>query len=150
MAVKIRLAQRGKKKSRTYRLVVADARSPRDGKFIEDLGFYNPHDNPSTVDIDVEKAVSWLEQGAQPSERAQKILEISGAWSQWRATKGENLTIPTAPEEKIKSSSKAHNKLEESTEEVVEESTEEVVEESTEEVVEESTEEVVEESTEEE
>ena len=110
MAVKIRLAQRGKKKTRTYRVVVADARSPRDGKFIEDLGFYNPHDNPSTVEIDVEKAVSWLDKGAQPSERAQKLLEISGAWAQWRSTKGEVVSIPTPPETKIKSSSKANNK----------------------------------------
>ena len=110
MAVKIRLAQRGKKKTRTYRVVVADARSPRDGKFIEDLGFYNPHDNPSTVDIDVEKAVSWLDKGAQPSDRVQKLLEISGAWAQWRATKGEVVSIPKAPEPKIKSSSKANIK----------------------------------------
>ena len=102
MAVKIRLAQRGKKKTRTYRVVVADARSPRDGKFIEDLGFYNPHDNPSTVDINVEKAVSWLDKGAQPSERAQKLLEISGAWAQWRSTKGEVDSIPSAPEPKLK------------------------------------------------
>ena len=110
MAVKIRLAQRGKKKSRAYRVVVADARSPRDGKFIEDLGFYNPHDNPSTVDIDVEKAVSWLDKGAQPSDRVQKLLEISGAWAQWRSTKGEVVSIPKAPEPKIKSSSKANIK----------------------------------------
>ena len=110
MAVKIRLAQRGKKKTRTYRVVVADARSPRDGKFIEDLGFYNPHDNPSTVDIDVEKAVSWLDKGAQPSDRVQKLLEISGAWEQWRSTKGEVVSIPKAPEPKIKSSSKANIK----------------------------------------
>ena len=113
MAVKIRLAQRGKKKNRSYRVVVADARSPRDGKYIEDLGFYNPKDNPSTVDIDIDKAVSWLDKGAQPSERAQKILEISGAWAQWRATKGEVVSIPSPPEPKIKSSSKAHNKNEE-------------------------------------
>ena len=113
MAVKIRLAQRGKKKTRTYRVVVADARSPRDGKFIEDLGFYNPHDNPSTVDINVEKAVSWLDKGAQPSERAQKLLEISGAWAQWRSTKGEVVSIPSAPEPKIKSSSKANIKKQE-------------------------------------
>ena len=146
MAVKIRLAQRGKKKTRTYRVVVADARSPRDGKYIEDLGFYNPHDNPSTVEIDVEKAVSWLDKGAQPSERAQKILEISGAWAQWRSTKGEVVSIPTPPEPKIKSSSKAHNKSEEeTTEEVSEETTEEVSEETTEEVSEETTEEVSEE-----
>ena len=110
MAVKIRLAQRGKKKTRTYRVVVADARSPRDGKFIEDLGFYNPHDNPSTVDIDIEKAVSWLDKGAQPSDRVQKLLEISGAWAQWRSTKGEVVSIPKAPEPKIKSSSKANIK----------------------------------------
>ena len=117
MAVKIRLAQRGKKKTRTYRVVVADARSPRDGKFIEDLGFYNPHDNPSTVDIDVEKAVSWLDKGAQPSDRVQKLLEISGAWAQWRSTKGEVVSIPKAPEPKIKSSSKANIKKNEAAEE---------------------------------
>jgi len=110
MPVKIRLAQRGKKKNRTFRVIVADSRSPRDGKFIEDLGFYNPQDNPSSVEIDVEKAVSWLEKGAQPSERAQKILEISGAWAQWRSSKGEVVSIPTPPEPKIKSSSKANNK----------------------------------------
>jgi small subunit ribosomal protein S16 len=110
MPVKIRIAQRGKKKNRTFRVIVADSRSPRDGKFIEDLGFYNPQDNPSSVEIDVEKAVSWLEKGAQPSERAQKILEISGAWAQWRSSKGEVVSIPTPPEPKIKSSSKAHNK----------------------------------------
>lgn len=118
MAVKIRLAQRGKKKTRTYRVVVADARSPRDGKFIEDLGFYNPHDNPSTVDIDVEKAVSWLDKGAQPSDRVQKLLEISGAWAQWRSTKGEVVSIPKAPEPKIKSSSKANIKKTEAAAEV--------------------------------
>lgn len=110
MPVKIRLAQRGKKKNRTYRVVVADSRSPRDGKFIEDLGFYNPHHNPSSVEIDVEKAVSWLDKGAQPSERAQKLLEISGAWAQWRSSKGEVVSIPQAPDEKIKNSSKANKK----------------------------------------
>jgi small subunit ribosomal protein S16 len=126
MPVKIRLAQRGKKKNRTYRVVVADSRSPRDGKFIEDLGFYNPHHNPSTVDIDVEKAVSWLDKGAQPSERAQKLLEISGAWAQWRSSKGEVVSIPQAPDEKIKSSSKANKKiLEASAEESQEASDEE-------------------------
>ena len=126
MPVKIRLAQRGKKKNRTFRVIVADSRSPRDGKFIEDLGFYNPQDNPSSVEIDVEKAVSWLEKGAQPSERAQKILEISGAWAQWRSSKGEVVSIPTPPEPKIKSSSKANNKKnEDQPEDTNEESTDE-------------------------
>ena len=113
MPVKIRLAQRGKKKNRTYRVVVADSRSPRDGRFNEDLGYYDPHHNPSKVEINVEKAVSWLDKGAQPSERAQKLLEISGAWAQWRSSKGEVVSIPTAPEEKIKSSSKANIKKQE-------------------------------------
>ncbi len=126
MPVKIRLAQRGKKKNRTFRVIVADSRSPRDGKFIEDLGFYNPQDNPSSVEIDIEKAVSWLEKGAQPSERAQKILEISGAWAQWRSSKGEVVSIPTPPEPKIKSSSKANNKKnEDQAEDTNEESTDE-------------------------
>ena len=130
MPVKIRLAQRGKKKNRTYRVVVADSRSPRDGKFIEDLGYYDPHHNPSKVEINVDKAVSWLDKGAQPSERAQKLLEISGAWAQWRSSKGEVVSIPTAPEEKVKSSSKANKKKEEATqEETSEESSEETEEE---------------------
>ena len=94
-------------------MIVADSRSPRDGKFIEDLGYYDPHHNPSRVEIDVDKAVAWLDKGAQPSERAQKILEISGAWAQWRSTKGEVVPVPQAPEEKIKSSSKANKKQQE-------------------------------------
>jgi|TARA_B100000902_G_scaffold30231_1_gene36190 small subunit ribosomal protein S16 len=126
MPVKIRLAQRGKKKNRTYRVVVADSRSPRDGRFIEDLGYYDPHHNPSKVEINVEKAVSWLDKGAQPSERAQKLLEISGAWAQWRSSKGEVVSIPTAPEEKIKSSSKANNKKQELSEDTDVESTDEI------------------------
>ena len=118
MPVRIRLAQRGKKKNRTFRVIVADSRSPRDGKFIEDLGYYDPHHNPSMVEIDVDKAVAWLDKGAQPSERAQKILEISGAWAQWRSSKGEVISIPQPPEEKIKNSSKANKKkLEENTDE---------------------------------
>lgn len=123
MPVKIRLAQRGKKKNRTYRVVVADSRSPRDGRFIEDLGYYDPHHNPSKVEINVEKAVSWLDKGAQPSERAQKLLEISGAWAQWRSSKGEVVSIPTPPEEKIKSSSKANKKKQEASEASEDEST---------------------------
>mgnify|MGYP001245153683 FL=1 len=125
MPVKIRLAQRGKKKNRTYRVVVADSRSPRDGRFIEDLGYYDPHHNPSKVEINVEKAVSWLDKGAQPSERAQKLLEISGAWAQWRSSKGEVVSIPTAPEEKIKSSSKANIKKQEASDTSESESTNE-------------------------
>ncbi len=79
MAVKIRLMRTGKKKQPTYRVVAADARSPRDGRFIEILGHYDPRTEPSTISIDNEKAVAWLRKGAQPTAACVKLLEISGA-----------------------------------------------------------------------
>ena len=84
MAVKLRLVRVGKTKQPSYRVVAADARSPRDGRFIEILGQYNPRTEPSTVTIDNDKALKWLRQGAQPTERVQKLLEISGAWSEFK------------------------------------------------------------------
>ena len=81
MAVKLRLMRMGKKKQPTYRVVAADARSPRNGRFIEILGFYDPRSEPSTIDIDNDKAVNWLREGAQPTERVEKLLKISGAWT---------------------------------------------------------------------
>lgn len=83
MAVKLRLMRVGKKKQPTYRLVASDSRSPRDGRFIEIVGIYDPRAEPSAVRIDNDKAVEWLRQGAQPSDRARKLLEISGAWGQF-------------------------------------------------------------------
>lgn len=79
MAVRIRLRRMGKKKQPTYRVVVADVRFPRDGRFIESIGRYDPRPSPSVVEIDNERAQYWLGNGAQPSERVQKLLEISGA-----------------------------------------------------------------------
>ena len=79
MAVKIRLKRMGKKKRPTYRVVVADARAPRDGRISELIGRYDPHPDPSIVQIDNERARYWLDNGAQPTERVQKLLEISGA-----------------------------------------------------------------------
>ena len=79
MAVRIRLKRMGKKKQPTYRVVVADARAPRDGRIIESIGRYDPRPAPSVIEIDNERARYWLGNGAQPSERAQKLLEISGA-----------------------------------------------------------------------
>jgi len=73
----------GKKKQPTYRVVAADTRSPRDGRFIESLGFYNPRSEPSIIEIDNEKALRWLRDGARPTERVQKLLTISGAWSEF-------------------------------------------------------------------
>jgi len=87
MAVKLRLMRFGKTKQPTYRVVAADARSPRDGRFIEILGQYNPRNEPSIVNIDNAKAVKWLQNGAQPTERVQKLLQISGAWAEFTAAK---------------------------------------------------------------
>ena len=85
--VKLRLMRMGKKKQPTYRIVAADARSPRDGRFIEIVGTYEPRREPSVVNIDNEKAVKWLATGAQPTERVEKLLKISGAWDEFQAAK---------------------------------------------------------------
>lgn len=77
----------GKKKQPTYRIVAADARSPRDGRFIEIVGTYDPRREPSVVNVDNEKAIKWLRNGAQPTERVAKLLEISGALEEFRAAK---------------------------------------------------------------
>lgn len=81
MAVKLRLTRVGKTKQPQYRIVAADSRSPRDGRFIEILGHYNPRTEPSTISIDNDKALKWIGQGAQPTERVRKLLEISGAFA---------------------------------------------------------------------
>jgi len=80
VAVKLRLMRMGKKKQPTYRVVAADSRSPRDGRFIEIVGVYDPRPDPSAIRIDNDKAVDWLRKGAQPTESVRKLLEISGAW----------------------------------------------------------------------
>ncbi len=77
MAVKIRLARAGAKKAPFYRIVAADTRSPRDGRFIEILGRYNPRVEPSMIELDVEKTEAWIAKGAQMSERCAKIYEIA-------------------------------------------------------------------------
>lgn len=87
MAVKLRLVRVGKTKQPTYRIVAADARSPRDGRFIEIVGQYNPRSEPSVVTVDNDKAIKWLKQGAQPTERVKKLLEISGAWTEFESGK---------------------------------------------------------------
>jgi len=70
----------GKKKQPSYRVVAADSRSPRNGRFIEIVGIYNPRAEPSEIRIDNDKAVEWLRKGAQPTESVRRLLEISGAW----------------------------------------------------------------------
>lgn len=85
--VKLRLMRMGKKKQPTYRIVAADSRSPRDGRFIEVVGTYEPLQEPSRVEIDSEKALKWLRHGAQPTERVEKLLRISGVWDEFTSAK---------------------------------------------------------------
>jgi small subunit ribosomal protein S16 len=78
----------GKKKQPTYRVVVADSRSPRDGRNIETIGHYRPRHDPAVSDIDGEKALAWLRKGAQPTEQVQKLLTVSGVWAQFESERG--------------------------------------------------------------
>lgn len=78
MAVKIRLKRMGAKKAPFYRIVVADSRSPRDGRFIEELGYYNPTTDPVTVKFDEEKVKTWIKNGAQPSDTVKKLINKGG------------------------------------------------------------------------
>ena len=78
MAVKIRLRRTGAKKAPSYRVVVADSRYPRDGRFIEELGYYNPLTEPSTIKIDLDKAKNWIANGAQPTDTVKVLLKKAG------------------------------------------------------------------------
>ena len=78
MAVKMRLRRLGAKKAPFYRVVVADSRYPRDGRFIEEIGYYNPMTTPADIKIDAEKAKKWIENGAQPTETVKSLLKKSG------------------------------------------------------------------------
>ena len=78
MAVRIRLTRVGSKKNPIYRVVVADGRSPRDGRFIENVGQYNPQTDPSTITLDEDRVRAWLAKGAQPTETVRKLLKIKG------------------------------------------------------------------------
>jgi small subunit ribosomal protein S16 len=89
VAVKIRLMRVGKKKQPTYRVVVADGRSPRDGRFIEIIGRYAPREEPSGVEINAESALAWLRKGAQPTEQVQKLLTATGVWEQYESERGK-------------------------------------------------------------
>jgi small subunit ribosomal protein S16 len=78
LAARIRLTRVGSKKNPVYRIVVADSRSPRDGKFIEIVGRYNPQTDPSTIELDEAKVKDWIAKGAQPSDSVQKLLKAKG------------------------------------------------------------------------
>jgi small subunit ribosomal protein S16 len=99
LAVRIRLTRTGRKKLPSYRVVVADSRMPRDGRFIEAIGFYDPKTDPSTIDIDTEKAKAWLAKGAQPSNTVSKLLVIAGAIEAPPAKKAKAGKVATKPAE---------------------------------------------------
>jgi small subunit ribosomal protein S16 len=97
----------GKKKQPTYRVVAADSRSPRDGRFIEIVGVYDPRPDPSAIRIDNDKAVDWLRKGAQPTESVRKLLEISGAWETFSGEAPSRPPREPAPEPAGKAPAKA-------------------------------------------
>ena len=78
MAVKIRLRRMGQKKAPFYRIIVADSRSPRDGRFIEEIGTYDPNTDPSTINVDAEAAKKWIANGAKPTDVVAKIFKVAG------------------------------------------------------------------------
>jgi small subunit ribosomal protein S16 len=89
MAVKIRLLRTGKRKQPSYRVVVADERGPRDGRPVEEIGHYNPRTNPSTIQIDEEKALGWLSKGAQPTSAVENLLKRVGIWQRHTSKAGK-------------------------------------------------------------
>ena len=111
MAVKLRLRREGTTKRPHYRVVAADHRAPRDGRFIEIIGEYHPLDDPSTIRIDNERAVHWLQHGAQPTEAVEKLLRISGAWEEFKPGDAPKRDRSAQPEKK-KLNKKARARLE--------------------------------------
>jgi small subunit ribosomal protein S16 len=96
MTVKIRLKRTGMKKAPSYRVVVADSRSPRDGRIIENIGWYNPRVEPSAININEEKALSWLKNGAQPTESVASLLKRAGIMDRFNQTKESAAEVPQA------------------------------------------------------
>ncbi len=114
MPTKIRLQRHGKKGQAYFHLVVADGRAPRDGKFIEKLGTYNPLTNPATIDIDYEKTLQWIMTGAQPSDTAKAILSYKGVMFKSHLLKGvakKALTLEQAEAKYAKWLSEKENKI---------------------------------------
>jgi small subunit ribosomal protein S16 len=95
MAVKIRLKRVGKTKAPSYRVVVADSRSPRDGRIIENIGWYNPRVEPSAIHIDEEKVLGWLKNGAQPTESVASLLRRTGVLARFEQTKSAATSTQT-------------------------------------------------------
>ena len=116
MAVRIRLQRHGKKRRPFYRLVAADSRSQRDGRFIERIGHYDPMTDPASIVIDAEKALKWLRTGAQPSDTAKDLMSKAGVWEQFiNETQGK--PTPTPETDSTPTSEEGSASAEESAEE---------------------------------
>lgn len=98
MAVKIRLKRFGKMRAPFYRVVVADSRTKRDGRVIEEIGKYHPTEEPSLIDIDSERAQYWLSQGAQPTEAVAALLKVTGDWQKFKGESGAEGTLKSKSE----------------------------------------------------
>ena len=98
MPVKIRLARHGKKGYAFYHIVVADSRAPRDGKFIEKIGTYNPNTNPATIDLNFDKALEWLQKGAQPTDTCRAILSYKGVMYKKHSSEALPKELSTKPQ----------------------------------------------------
>ena len=110
MAVKIRLKRLGKIRAPYYRIVVADSRTKRDGRVIEEIGKYHPTEEPSLIQVDSERAQYWLSVGAQPTEQVEALLKLTGDWGTFKGDKNAVSTVRTAeakPEFEIDSSKKS-------------------------------------------
>lgn len=113
MSVKLRLRREGTKKKAHFRIVAADTRSPRDGRFIEIIGDYHPRSEPSVVNIDEERALHWLRVGAQPSSQVENLLRITGVWEKFRPGDTVKPEAPTESKPSKKAREKAKAKAEE-------------------------------------
>ncbi|MBO0818591.1 MAG: 30S ribosomal protein S16, partial [Actinobacteria bacterium] len=96
MAVKIKLKRMGKIRAPFYRIIVADARTKRDGRAIEEIGKYHPKDDPSLIEVDSDRAQYWLSVGAQPTDPVRKLFEITGDWQKFKGLPGSEGTLKTA------------------------------------------------------
>lgn len=97
MAVKIKLKRMGKMRNPQYRIVIADARTKRDGRAIEEIGIYQPKEDPSIMRVDSERALYWLGVGAQPTEAVMAILKVTGDWQKFKGLPGQEGTLRVAP-----------------------------------------------------
>lgn len=105
--VKIRLKRLGATKRPFYRVVVADARSPRDGRFIEQIGKYHPMEDPSFIEIDGDRALYWLGEGAQPTSQVRNLLKIQGVWATFESSRPAKAPVTAKPKPKAAAAKKA-------------------------------------------